>query len=121
MGLSINDIVALAKQGYKPSDVKELISMSEEHKEVPDDKKEKQDNTPQPHEDIITPPSKDEPEGKPSGDSGDQGKELELQKENEVLKQQLSEIQKKVLRKDVSSDKPEDPQLIIDDIVRSFM
>lgn len=116
MGLSITDIVALAKQGYKPNDIKELISLSDQTPEEP-----KEDIKPEPHQDDITPPSKDEPEGTPSGDSGDQGKELELQKENEALKQQLSEIQKKVLRKDVSGDKPEDPQLIIDDIVRSFM
>lgn len=29
MGLKFTDIVALAKEGYKPSDIKELISMSE--------------------------------------------------------------------------------------------
>ena len=30
MGLSITDIVALAKAGYKPADVKELITLSKE-------------------------------------------------------------------------------------------
>ena len=29
MGITLNDIVALAKQGYKPGDIKELISLSE--------------------------------------------------------------------------------------------
>ena len=34
MGLSISDVVALAKAGYKPSDVKEIIALSEKSEPV---------------------------------------------------------------------------------------
>lgn len=35
--MNINDIIALAKQGYKPGDIKELIALAETPKATPQD------------------------------------------------------------------------------------
>lgn len=47
MGLSITDIVALAKAGYKPADVKELITMADAKETSEDQKDQKSAEEPQ--------------------------------------------------------------------------
>lgn len=58
--LSIKDVVSLAKAGYKPADVKELIEMS---KEEPAPKEEPKEQAPK--EDPKEPAPKEEPKEDP--------------------------------------------------------
>ena len=82
--LKLDDIVALAKQGYKVSDVKELIELSKEQSE-PD-----------------TPPT---PEPEPTGEDGEKDSKGKEEKKEEPTpddskivdyKEQLSELEAKL-------------------------
>lgn len=55
--MNLSDIIALAKQGYKPADIRELIALGNEQEQ-----KQKQPD-PQPDPDPITPP---EPAAEPA-------------------------------------------------------
>ena len=57
--MNLSDIIALAKQGYKPSDIRELIALgNEQEKKQPD---------PQPDPEPTTPP---EPAAEPAPEQG---------------------------------------------------
>lgn len=110
--ISFVDIVALAKQGYKPADIKELMALdipetpeapeTETPAEVPTDPEVSDDTateakaTPQPAEDTT--------------------KDAEI----EVLRAKVAELQKTNQTVNQSGNTP-DPQKDLDDIVRSFM
>ena len=90
--MKLDDIIALAKQGYKPSDVKELIELSKgEPEEEP----------------------KDEPEEEPKD---------EKQKEIDELKEQIKKLQEENSRRDNSDNdglKSDDEKLV--DLFRDFI
>ena len=99
--LGITDIVALAKAGYKPSDVKELLEI------------EKQDQTkdpePSPEESAkpdVQPPTENEPKKSAKDQEGTQGKEnnIDYKKEYETIKQQLETLQKENTKTDISDN-----------------
>ena len=116
--LNFGDIVALAKQGYKPADIKELMSM-----DIPDE------TTPAP----VQTPEKVNPEPTPEqttpalDDNATTAKATVQPLESEQDKARIAELEKQIKdlqatnqAKDVSGNVP-DPQKGIDDLVRSFM
>ena len=108
MGI-FSDIVALAKAGYTPAQVKELMEIdnaprSEEAAEITAKEPEQPE---QPKE-----PETDEKETNASSQIA------EMQKQIESLKEQLKTAQKNNTKKDLAGSKPEKT---LDDIVRSFM
>lgn len=121
--MNFKDIIELAKQGYKPNDIKELLNL-----QVPDTPPgEGEQKTPE------TPPANDKPEGgngaidnstninnddKPGTDSNDVDA---LKAEIEELKKSLKDAQANNSSKDNSGKKPEDPDKSIADWARSFM
>ena len=100
--MKLDDIIALAKQGYKPSDVKELIELSKDEPEYePEDKPEY------------------EPEDEPEDELED---ENEKQKEIDELKGQIKKLQEENARKDNSDNedlKSDDEKLV--DLFRDFI
>ena len=116
--LNFGDIVALAKQGYKPADIKELMSM-----DIPDE------TTPAP---VQTPEKVNPPEPTPEptptpNDTETPAKATGQPVESEEDKARIAELEKQIKdlqsanqSKDVSGNVP-DPQKGIDDLVRSFM
>ena len=98
--MKLDDIIALAKQGYKPSDVKELIELSKDEPEYePEDEQE------------------DELEDEPEDELED-----EKQKEIDELKEQIKKLQEKNARKDNSDNgdlKSDDEKLV--DLFRDFI
>lgn len=92
--LSISDIVALAKAGYKPGDVKELITLSKD--EPKDEPKEEPKDIP-----------KDEPKEEPKEDNIDYKKLYE-----DAIKANIN--------KDLSINDKSDEDIIAD-LARSFM
>lgn len=60
--LSIKDIVSLAKAGYKPADVKELIELSKEPEEPAPEEKKPEQPTPEEKKPEEPAPEEKEPE-----------------------------------------------------------
>lgn len=121
--LSINDIVALAKQGYKPADVKELIEMSKE-----DDKKPENsvsipspllDDVPSETGAAIVAPAAPEP----SEPKKDKEPEPDYKALYEKTKIDLDKAQKENIKKDISDryDDEKSDDDILKDLFKQFM
>lgn len=116
--MNLNDIISLAKQGYKPADIKELIALADTNEQV---------NTtvatsaevpvePQP---IIVDQNAD------SVNATEQPidvkkPEIDYKSMYEQSQKTIAEIQKANLSKDISGAKQDD-QTALNDIVASFM
>lgn len=115
--MKLEDIIALAKQGYKPADIKELVALAEveQPKEEPKE---------QPKEEPKEQP-KEEPKEKPKEEPKENNKEIEelkkmiAEQSSRLADSQkaLEEIQKGYTREDVT-DNGKTPTL--EDIVRDF-
>ena len=126
--LGFRDIIDLAKAGYKPGDVKELLQIANEQKAVPE---EPSVTTPkedaQPEAEKVPNANADKPVSETQPEQSDALKEL--QNQIETLKAQSDEKDKliKQIQKDNASrnikteakEKTEDE--VLADIVRSFM
>ena len=125
--LNLTDIVALAKQGYKPNDIKELIELT---KEAPEDNKGDQGTQPDPDENK---PDEKSSENKPTEDNQKDGEaspdQLDYKEEVEKLKAQLQEtenklskLQKENVRRNADTDenKKSDAEAFAD-VMKSFM
>lgn len=107
--LSLKDIVDLAKAGYKPADVKELIELTQAQVTEPTAEPVTEPAT-EPVAEPVTEPAT-EPVTEPTPE----------QLENEKLKKQIEELQLANTRKPVQQpDKPSDEE-VISDFVKSFM
>lgn len=123
MALNLTDIVALAKAGYKPSDVKELIELSSAQKEQPEEKEvetkdqaEVQDKgssgSDQPSDETV----------KATGTASDDGAILSYKKKVEELEGKLSKLQTENVHRNSEQNlnKKSDEELL-DEITRSYM
>ena len=122
--LNLSDIVALAKQGYKPNDIKELIELT---KEAPEGKPEDQEEQPKPEEPEK--PSEDKPkeeekkDGKASSDQIDYKNEVEkLKAQLQETENKLSKLQKENTRRNADTDenKKSDAEAFAD-VMKQFM
>ena len=124
--MNIMDIVALARQGFTPADIKELIAESDSSGDLIEEGEQK---TPEegeqktPEEDQV----KDEPEADPEGaiDYKAKYEELEkrfseLQKESSETHNKLQKAQEHNVTKQITGNTETDSELITD-FVRSFM
>ena len=110
--MKLEDIIALAKQGYKPSDIKELVALAEvETKEGPKEEAKEE--------------AKEEQKEEPKEEPEENKKEIEELKNMiaeqtcklEESQKALLELQKGYTREDVTNN-VETPTL--EDIVRNF-
>ena len=115
--MKLTDIVELAKQGYKPNDIKELIELSKQP-ETPDEGKQK-DPDPDPEkdkpEDAKDPESAKDPEGKKDDP-------IDYKKLYEDEKKKVSDLQKELTGKDISKGQDDITDLdTVNDLMKSFM
>lgn len=117
--MTIGDIVALAKAGYKPADVKELIEMTkEEEKDI--------ETTADSSKSAMDKPSSSEPaaEVSPSASAApdDEEDDTDYKALYEQAKKDLATAQKENVNKDISSaeDNQSDAD-IIKDLIKEFM
>lgn len=111
--LNFGDIVALAKQGYKPADIKELMALDiPETPEAPE--------TPEPPAENPAPPEKSDDTATEAKATPQPAEDTTKDAEIEALKAKVSELQKTNQTVNQSGNEP-DPQKDLDDIVRSFM
>ena len=115
--MKFTDIIELAKQGYKPSDIKELIELSkeepkEEPKEAQTPAKEQIEEQPEEKREEV---KEKEPET-PSDDS------LDYKKKIEELEATISKLQKENTRKNIAdSDDQRSSVDVFNDAMRNFM
>ncbi len=114
--MNLSDIIALAKAGYKPKDIKELIELGKEAQttgaEEPAETDPKEDPQPEPEKAPAEPASADP--------GAIKIKELEAQLAQ--VRQDLAKAQRNNTSRDNSGAAgPEDPQAVLNDIARKFM
>jgi len=109
----LNDVLTLAKAGYKASEIRDLLKEQPEPEPVkaPDPIQEVKPDEPKPEiiEDTPT----------PAKETVQQAEIVESEKIKE-LENKIETLQKQNQSKDISGNVP-DPQKELDDIVRSFM
>lgn len=115
--LKLDDIFALAKQGYKPSDIKELIELSKEAEaeasKAQQATEEKEDSTPS-H--TVAEPSESAPI-----EEAEDPKIVDYKQKVEELEKKLSDLQKaNTLRNIADTDAPSDSEVVAD-LMKSFM
>ena len=108
--LAISDIVALAKQGYKPADIKELLEINAEQapEQVPE-------LTPEPTPEPIS-----EPETEPVAATAPKESAQPASDEVGELKAKIIELQQQIIKKD-STGNIKDPQEDLNELVRAYM
>lgn len=110
--MKFGDIVALAKQGYTPADVKELISLSEDPKDDTPEEEEQKNDLKDDHHDN----SEDE---KPEDVKDD---DIDYKTLFEAEQKKNATLQKMVLSADMSSkDNKESDLDIFASVMRDFM
>ena len=109
--LQIADIIALAKQGYKPGDIKELLAI-----EIPDAPEPVQEEQPQPEtaQAEITQQVTEPETTTPAKATGQTGNDVE------ELKATIKELQQANIHQDISGN-VKDPQEDLNELVRAYM
>lgn len=124
MALNLTDIVALAKAGYKPSDVKELIELALSQKEEPAKEKEVETKD-QAEVQVKGSSGSDQPSDetvKATGTASEDSAILSYKEKIEELEGKLSKLQKENVHRNTENNlnKKTDEELL-DDITRSYM
>ena len=111
--MKLNDLIALAKQGYSLADIRELVSLADVQE---------QDETQQEEKDGSEETETEKDEG------GE--KEHEPEKDDDAVdykalfmaeKEKVEKLQKQNIKKDNSGNEPENQEQILEDIFRNFM
>ena len=95
--MNLKDIIELAKQGYKPSDIKELIALSQEQEQEPEQKQEQEPEQKQEQEPEQKP--EQEPEQKP-----EQEPEQKPENKPEDKDKIIEELRKKLQNENLSGE-----------------
>lgn len=110
--MKFTDILALAKQGYTPQDIKDLLALSTEQ----DTDKEAE------QKDTEIPPDHVEAESVPEPEKDEPAEDLDYKKLYEEEQQKTAKLQKLVLSADLSDrDNKETDADIFADVMKSFM
>lgn len=118
--LNLTDIVTLAKQGYKPNDIKELIELT---KEAPAEAKSEVQPTTEEVPAENKPTEDNQKDGEASNDQLDYKEEVEkLKAQLQETENKLSKLQKENTRRNADNDenKKSDAEAFAD-VMKSFM
>lgn len=112
--MKFSDILSLAKQGYTPQDIKDLMALSED--KGSDGEDEQKD-----HEDVQTPPDHDksEPDAQPDSDEG--ADDFDYKKLYEAEQEKTAKLQKMVLSADLSGKDDKSDADVFAETMRLFM
>lgn len=115
--MNLTDIIALAKAGYSPKDIKDLVSLASDVSEkIPPEEEH--------HEEAVIDGS-DEQKDAATPEEKEQAldyKQLYEEQNTKIvdLEKKLEEMQKNNTRQNMQGEKP-DNQKVINDLARSFM
>ena len=120
--LKLDDIVALAKQGYKPADVKELIELSKSTDVAPDSSDDAADtgNTSAPAEEEKK--NEEASKGMIVDAAPEDDKVIDYKKKVEELEKKIQDLQKANTRKNIAdTDDNKSDSEVFADVMKSFM
>ena len=120
--LKLDDIIALAKQGYKPADIKELIELSKSADEAPDSSEGAADtgSTSTPAEDDKK--SEEASKGTITDASPEDDKVIDYKKKAEELEKKIQDLQKANIHKNIAdNDDNKSDSDVFADAMKSFM
>ena len=121
MGINLTDIVALAKAGYKPSEVKELISLANQSEDpAPEgEQKGKAENTEQ-HDAGKEQP--EEAQQNATSTPSEDGAILSYKEKIQELEEKLQKLQQENVHRDQSGQETEkSDEDLVNEITASFM
>lgn len=122
IGLNLADIVALAKQGYKVSDVKELITLASSEDTDSAAQEKPQDEKKEEPQESVKEPTQEKETQKSTKEPAEDSVINEYKKKIEELEEKVSKLQKDNVNRDNSSNTPgKSDEEILDDVTRSFM
>ena len=124
--LKLEDIVALAKQGYKPADVKELIELSKsaetsDSSGSEEDLKETKEELQKPEEDLKKPEANEKPIQGTIAAEASNDKVVDYKKKVEELEAKISELQKANTTKNIADTDTKSDSDVVADLMKSFM
>lgn len=121
--LKLDDIVALAKQGYKPADVKELIELSKSTDAAPDSSEDVADTG----NDTSTETEDDKKneeasKGTVADEAPEDVKVIDYKKKVEELEKKIQDLQKANTHKNIADhDDNKSDSDVFADVMKSFM
>ena len=117
--LKLEDIVALAKQGYKPADVKELIELSKSAETS--DSSGSEEELQKPEEDLKKPEANEKPIQDTIAAEASNDKVVDYKKKVEELEAKISELQKANTTKNIADTDTKSDSDVVADLMKSFM
>lgn len=115
--MKFTDLIELAKKGYTPKDVRELLAMSDDHKESTDE--ETTEEAPEAENQTHEEAPENDPAGEgetPAGDGADDSEEVKR------LKKEIERLQAANTRRErPEPEKKKTVQEIFEDYARQFM
>ena len=112
--MKFNDIIALAKQGYTPQDIKDLLALAEDQAEGKEADQKDPDTQPEAPDHAEA-----EPEGTP--DTKEDAEDLDYKAMYEAEVEKTSKLQKMVLSADLSDKQTENDIDVFADAMKLFM
>lgn len=113
----LTDIIALAKAGYSPKDIKDLIALAEPTPQAPgaQDPEPEPEKKPEPETPSIEEPTKEIPA------IDEKSNVIDYQEKVKELEAKIAEMQKENVSKDISGHETESDDDMLADLVRKYM
>lgn len=113
----LTDIIALAKAGYSPKDIKDLIALAEPTPQAPGstDPEPEPEGTPGPETPSIEEPTKEIPA------IDEKSNVIDYQEKVRELEAKIAEMQKENVSKDISGNEIKSDDDMLADLVRKYM
>ena len=120
--LKLDDIVALAKQGYKPADVKELIELSKSTDAAPDSSEDVADTGAASTETEDNKKTEEASKGTIADDTSEDVKVIDYKKKVEELEKKIQDLQKANTHQNIADhDDNKSDSDVFADVMKSFM
>lgn len=113
----LTDIIALAKAGYSPKDIKDLIALSEPTPQAPEtpDPEPEPEKKPEPDAPSIEDPTKEIPA------IDEKSNVINYEEKVKELEAKIAEMQKENVSKDISGHETKSDDDMLADLVRKYM
>lgn len=112
----LTDIIALAKAGYSPKDIKDLIALAEPTPQAPEAQDpELEEGKPEPETPSIEEPTKEIPA------IDEKSNVINYEEKVKELEAKIAEMQKENVSKDISGSETKSDDELLAEIVRKYM
>ena len=115
----LTDIIALAKAGYSPKDIKDLIALSEPTPQAPGAQDPEPEPEPEKKPEPETPSIEDPTKEIPAID--EKSNVINYEEKVKELEAKIAELQKENTSKDISGNETKSDDDLLADLVRKYM